>query len=380
MLIPLLLVLATTPPPPPALSKVDPVYHAFAEELERGITAREGGAIDDHVDADRLFARTTQGITAPKKFEEGFKKGLRERGLQFGKQLVGSMDDSSSFRLLRVRTVPGATRALFRSASDSGLNYFDFDLARTQTGEVVIVDIYPYISGEYLSETMRRVYLASMADLEQGLLDKLMGKEQEFLKDLPKMQEMMRLIQEKKFPEALAAYGKMAPSVRKQKQILLMRRIAAEQVGEAEYQKAITEIEQAFPGDPALDLVSIDGHILRKDYAAALRSIDRLDKRVKDPYLQFLRGSVVLGKGDVPEAQKYFQAAIHEDVTLTDAWWALIGLSLQEKQYAETARLLTAIEREVGVELADLRGIEQYEGFVKSAEGKAWLKKRTPKK
>jgi tetratricopeptide (TPR) repeat protein len=380
MLLPLLLVLATTPPPPTAAPEAEPVYRAFAEELERGITAREASALDNHIDLDRLFERTTQGITAPKKFADGFRRGLHEKGLQFGKQIVGAMDDSSSFRLLKVRTVKGTPRALFRYASDAGLNYFDFDLARRPSGEVVVIDIYPYISGEYMSETMRRVYLASMAELDQGLLDKLMGKEQEFLKNMPKMQEMMRLVQEKKFPEALAAYGKLPPAIQKQKQILLMRRIAAEQVGEAEYQQAITDIEQAFPGDPALDLVSIDGHIMRKDYAAALRSIDRLDKRVRDPYLQFLRGSVVLGGGDVPGAQKYFQAAIDEDVTLTDAWWALIGLSLQEKQYGETARLLTAIEREAGVELADLRGIEQYAGFVKSAEGKAWLKKRGAKK
>jgi tetratricopeptide (TPR) repeat protein len=376
MLISLLLVLTTTVPAQPDDSEVKPVYVAFANELERGINAREGQVIDDHVDIDRLFERSTKDIPASKKFADGFKKGMRSQGMQFGAQLVRFMDDSSTFRLLNLRVEKGRTRALYRSASDSGLNYIDFDLARDEKGQVIIVDIYPYIAGEYSSETLRRIYLAGMAELEQGLLDKLMGKEQEFLKNMPKMTQMGRLIQERKHQEALDTYGQMAPVMQKQKSVMLMRLMAAMQVGEAEYQLAIDDLEKTFPGDPSLDLISIDGHVMRQDYAAALRSIDRLDRRVKDPYLQFMRASVMLGKPDVPEAKKYLQLAIKQDVTLTQAWWALISLSLTDKQYAETARLLTGIERDAGVELADLNGISEYEGFVKSREGKAWLKKR----
>jgi hypothetical protein len=379
MLIPLLLVLTTTVPASPPGQEVNPVYVDFANALERGINAREGRVIDDHVDIDKLFERSTQGIPASQKFAEGFKKGMRGQGMQFGAQLVRFMDDSSTFKLLNLRTEKGRTRALYRSASDSGLNYIDFDLARNAKGEAVIIDIYPYMAGEYSSETLRRIYLAGVAEVEQGLLDKLMGKEQEFLKNMPKMTQMGRLIQERKHQEALDMYGQMAPSMQKHKSVMLMRLMASMQVGEAEYQKSIDDLEKTFPGDPSLDLISIDGHVMRKDYAAALRSLDRLDARVKDPYLQFMRASVVLGKENnegVAEAKKYLQLAIKEDVTLTQAWWALISLALQEKQYAETARLLTAIERDAGVELADLNGIVEYEGFVKSAEGKAWIKKR----
>jgi predicted Zn-dependent protease len=116
--------------------------------------------------------------------------------------------------------------------------------------------------------------------------------------------------------------------------------------------------------------------MMRKDYATVMKMIDRLDQRVNDPYLQYLRGSVMLDKGDRKAAVGHFKAAIAGEPTLALAHWVLIGLSLQDKQYKDTARYLDAIERDTSVELSDLGGLEQYAGFVKSPEYKAWKKKR----
>ncbi|WP_224249745.1 tetratricopeptide repeat protein [Hyalangium gracile] len=381
MLLPLLLVLAAAPAAPAAASsELEPAYLAFAQQMEQGITDGQGQVIDSNVDMDQLFARISKGIPAPKEFADSFKEGMRRQGMQFGKQIVALRGENAAFRLLNARTEGGVPRALYRSSSDAGLNYLDFELARNAKGEVIIVDIYTFISGENFSETARRMYIAALADAQKGILDKLMGKEQEFLKELPKMQKMQQLFLEKKYPEVLDTFAKMGASMRQHKPVLLIRMSAAEKVSEAEYQKSIAEFEKAYPGDPSLDLVSIDGHLLRKDYPAVLKTIDRLNRRVKDPYLPFLSASVLLDKGDTAEAKKYFEEAIRTDVHYNDAWFALIGLSLQEKAYADTASLLTRFEKDGGAELSDLTGIKEYEGFVKSPEGKAWLKKRKQKK
>lgn len=375
-----LLVLATQPSAAPTTEArapaMAPAYVAYTAELEHGINTGDASVLDSRLDMERLLERAMRNTSAPKELAQGFAKGARSANMKLGKQLVEARDDESNFHLLRLRMDGGAPHALYRVVSKAGLNYLDFELGRDAAGQVVIVDFYPHITGELFSDTLRRMYLLAAKEAGYNLVDKLMGKEQEFLKNVPKLQAMQRLTQEQKFAEVVTTFGELPPSLRQDKSFLLVRLNAASQLGGAEYQKAIQDFEKAFPNDPSLDLISIDGHLLRKDYAAVMKTIDRLDQRVKDPYLQYLRGSVMLDKGEGKEARRYFQAAIDAEPSLPLPYWVMIGLSLQDKKYKDTARYLTAVERDVGVELGDLEGVEQYAGFVKSPEFKAWKRER----
>jgi tetratricopeptide (TPR) repeat protein len=382
----LLLLLAAKPAAAPAPAAPAPVtqapamdaaYVAFTQALEDGINAGEASALDAHVDLERLIERSTRDTSAPSQFAEGFAKGMRRSGVDMGKQLVNARDEESNFHLLRLRMDGGAPHALYRVISKAGINYLDFELAKNAKGQVVIVDIYPHISGELFSQTLRRMYLMAATEAGHNLMDKMMGKEQEFLKNVPKLQAMQRLTQESKPAEVVKTFRELPPSLRQDKLFLLLRLNAASNLEEAEYQKAIEDFEKAFPNDPSIALISIDGHMMRKDYDSVLKCIDRLDSRVKDPYLHYLRGSVMLDKGDGKEARRFFQAAIDAEPTLLAPYWVLIGLSLQDKKYKDTARYLTAIERDAGVELSELTELEQYAGFVKSPEYKAWNKQRS---
>jgi predicted negative regulator of RcsB-dependent stress response len=377
----LLLVLAAQPTAAAAPAKapaMDPAYVAYTTELVQGINAGDASILDARIDVEQLLERATRNTSAPKAFKDGFATGVRRSGMQLGKQLIASREDDSSFHLLRLRMEGGTPHALYRVvSSQGGVNYLDMELARKADGQVVIVDFYPYITGELFSETMRRMFLQAAREAGYNLVDKLMGKEQDFLKNAPRLQEMQRFVQEQKFAEALKTFNELPPSLRQNKPFLLLRLTAASQLEEAEYQKAIQDFEQAYPNDPCLDLISIDGHMLRKDYATVMKMVDRLDQRVKDPYLQYLRGSVMLDKGDRKAALGYFKAAVAAEPTLALSHWVLIGLSLQDKQYKDTVRYLDAIERDTSVELGELEDLEQYAGFVKSPEYKAWKKKRT---
>jgi hypothetical protein len=84
----------------------------------------------------------------------------------------------------------------------------------------------------------------------------------------------------------------------------------------------------------------------------------------------------MLDKGDRKTALGHFKAALAAEPTLALVHWVLIGLSLQDKQYKDTVRYLDGIERDTRVELGDLEAVEEYAGFVKSREYKAWKKKR----
>jgi tetratricopeptide (TPR) repeat protein len=375
----LLLVLAAQTPAAPATATgpaIDPVYVAYTTELERGISSGDASVLDSRIDVEQLIARSTRGIPAPKGFADAFGQGVRRSGVPLGKQLVAGWDDESDFHLLRMRLDGTTPHALFRVISKAGINYLDLELARDAKGAVVVSDVYPYISGELISDTLRRTYLQAANESGLNVVDKLMGKEQEFIKNLPKLQDMQRFAQQEKFAEVVKTFNELPPSLRQNKSFLLIRLNASSHLEESEYLKAIADFEKAFPNDPSLDLISIDGQMMRKDYAAVMKTIEQLDARVKDPYLHYLRGSVMLEKGDGKEARRYFQSAIDAESRLVMPYWVMISLSLTDKKYKDTARYLTGIERDAGVKLGDLKRLEQYQGFVKSKEYKAWNKER----
>ncbi|WP_163997141.1 hypothetical protein [Pyxidicoccus caerfyrddinensis] len=395
MLLPLIAILATSPATPPAAAaqapigeearaaQLEPAYLDFARAVEKGINAHDGDALDAHLDKDALFKKTTEGVQVPANFAAGFRKGLNQgSALGFGKQLVSAFDEESTFTLLRARAVKGVPRALFRLVSTRGLNYLDLELAKDASGQVRVVDIYPYVAGEFLSETLRRAYLAVAAEANQGLVDRLMGKEQTYLKNLPRMQAMQQAFQAGKYEEALSIYDQFPASFKNYKSVLLLRLQSAAALsvqGEA-YAQAIADYEKALPNDPSVELVAFDGYLLRKDHAGAIRVLDRLDRRVRDPYLSVLRGNVMLDKGDTAEARRHYEAAITAEPTLLVGHWSLAGLALQEKQYKELGERLDAIEATGLVHLNDLEGTANYEGFVKSPEYKVWKKRRAARK
>jgi tetratricopeptide (TPR) repeat protein len=352
-------------------------YEVFAREVERGIAGGRAEALT--LDVDALAERATADVPAPEKFRAGFVQGMKKGALgnSLGKQLVDAVRAGGRLTLLRTWGSKSGGRALYRMMSESGVNYLDLHLERPGSGPIKVVDCYPYISGETIGESLRRVYLLATSEAKLGVIDRLMGKEQEFLRNVHLLKEMQRYQGEKKYAEVIATFDKLPPSLKKERVFLLGRFNAASSLGDdREYRRAIEDYEAALPGDPSLDLVSIDGHFLRKQYDEALASVDRLDARVHDPYLEFMRGSILLEKGDRAGAKRRFRAAIAAEPGLQAPYWTLVDLSMAEKDFRTTAELLTAVEEDAGVELADLEEVEGFEEFTRSREYRAWKKRR----
>jgi tetratricopeptide (TPR) repeat protein len=149
---------------------------------------------------------------------------------------------------------------------------------------------------------------------------------------------------------------------------------------EKAYLATIEEIEKLFPNDPALDLISIDGLYLRKNFAELDKVVDGLDRRLGgDAYLDLLRGGFWLEAEDLDRASKHYRRAIERDPTMVDAWWSLITIALQGKDWKETGRLLSVIERDLKIALPDLEQTPDYAEFVKSADYADWKKARSAK-
>lgn len=354
-------------------------FEAFALGVARGL--EEGRAEAFPIDLDVLAERITDGVPAPAKLREGFVAGMKRAGPDFlGKELVRSVSRGGAARILRVSGGKGEGRALLRVTGEEGLRYFDLHLRRARAGEVKIVDVFVFTAGEDLSQSMRKLYLMVAADADVGLLDRLMGKEREILAHAKALKAMNDARREGRHADFLALYDELPAALKAERVFLLARIAAASALGdEKRWLRAIEDFERALPGDPTLDLVSVDGFLLRKEYDKALASADRLDARVADPYLEFWRGSILLMKGDRQGAKRRLRAAIAREPTLADPYWTLIDLAQQDGEFAAVAELLTAVERDAGVELRDLEEVPEFAAFVRSKEYPAW-KKRSSKR
>ena len=103
---------------------------------------------------------------------------------------------------------------------------------------------------------------------------------------------------------------------------------------------AVAELEKIAGGDdsPRADLALISAKLREKDYAGALKAIDRLETKMPDQALPLqLRGRVLALKNDVPGATKAFEAALTREPKYFPAVAALAALDLAAKN-PEAAR------------------------------------------
>ena len=89
-----------------------------------------------------------------------------------------------------------------------------------------------------------------------------------------------------------------------------------------------------------------------------------------------LRAGVLVRAGRAEAAIATLAEVTERAPTDPQAYWGLIGLMLERREFSEVAKWLTRIDRQAGVALRDLRTISEYKEFVESPEGRGWLSSR----
>jgi len=345
-------------------------YEDLARRIEAVVAKRDGQAFDALLDLEPMLAEATRGLAVSPADMEAFKKGFRS-SFSLSRHIFDALQKSGTYTLLRLRRVDGRQRAVFRMKGDTGFNYHEY-IFSTGTDELRAQDLYVYMTGELMSQTLRRNAMNGFAG-SKGFVAKLLGTDREYLKNMDKMKAMKEHLDRGEFQEGLAVYAKLPKSLRSEKTYLIARLQLASGSGDNDaYVKAIEDFEKSHPGDPALDLLSIDGFLLKKDYARALASIDRLDERVGgDPYLDVIRANVHIEAGDPAKARECARRALKKDPRIDDALWSLVTLSLHEKDWKETVALLGRLEKEFGATI-EVESVPLYEEFTKSPEYARW--------
>ena len=256
-----------------------------------------------------------------------------------------------------------------------GVNYIEFLVKQGRDHKIRAIDLYPYISGELITESLHRTLLPSAVSESRSFLEKLVRKEQDFVLDLPRMRPISEAIQQGRKKDALRLLDDLRPETKKVKMVMLMRLQAAQAGDEQTYLATLEQFRTLFPNDPCLDLQLIDYYSLTKQPDELLKTIDRLDKPVGgDPYWNYIRASQATERGDRAEAGRLGRLVIEQEPSFKPAYFFLIGLSFQDGQHEETLEWLKRIHEKLGTTFKDLTTVKEYAGFVKSPQYKEWLK------
>jgi hypothetical protein len=363
----------------------DEECRALAATIETAVQAGNRAAFSALIDWDEILKRATVGIDVPEASRSGFIQGVKssmeqEQGLV--PQIVGTIKDGGSYKFLRRGIRDGRKTILFRLVtSDSNVaNYHEFILGRRPDGKIRAVDAYILLSGELISQSVRRLYIPVAARTAHGLLDRLPGTERVFLKNVPQFERMTTEVRNGHPAEALKIYHQLPPEMKKDKGVLLIRLQAAQDVSDLEYSRAIDDFRATHPDLACVELLSIGYYLLKKDAPRALACIDRFEKALGgDPYLNVTRANIHAEANEYDAARTDARTAIAQDPTLQDAYWTLVTISLQEHQFADTVKLLNQLEDRFHVPLGDMTLLPVFAEFVQSPEYQTWKARPRPK-
>lgn len=353
---------------------------AFAREVVAAFEAKDRTKLDAVIDWRTLVDIGTEGLELTEKDRSDFFLGVRKSvssEFGFAGQINAVATQGGTLRCMGERKRQGKTVLLFRMTypmEQGGMGYYEYLPRRFPDGKVRAADIYIYLSGEFLSETLRRLMLPMIAERSRTILDRLVTGEQDLVQDLPRVSQAGQLIGQGKAAEALAIFKSLRPGTMKHKAVLLGRLRAAQEVDEKDYLAVMDELQKLFPNDPCLDLVAIDARLLRKDYAGALEAIDRLDRSVgNDPYLDVIRAGVHELQGDLKGALECARRAAEREPTLIDAHWTILGLELKQRDHGAVLAQMKEIHQKFGLSFDDIKDNEAYADFVKSPKYADWI-------
>lgn len=341
-------------------------YVTMCREIEAAVTTGDGEAFDRYFDLETFLEAVSVGMNP--EMRAGFKEGMRQT-LRIGRQMHDSLGPSGHYRLLRMHSVNGAPRALFRTVGQQGLNYHDLVLGRDKAQKVCFTDFYAYASGELMSDTIKHLTAQIVPPQPGQPLDPESAA-------LLRIGEVRQLVAANRGREAVDLLNTMPAKTQQLKIMQLLRVTAAVQISEPEYMKALESYRKLFGDDPSADLVSLDMHLMKKSYDQFFAAVDRLDKAVGgDPYLDTMRCAVYVETGDLATARKCADKSATADPKLFEAQDALLTVAIKQKDHPTTVKQLDLMERDFGLKWKDLRTVDMFADFVKSPQYQDWAKR-----
>jgi hypothetical protein len=362
-------------------SRPDPATEAecreFAADLQAAIHANDQARTARLIGLAEPFRTAVRDFDGTPEYRKELLKVCDQKAAAhpFVPLLLAEVRNGGQLKLLRVHSVDGRPRALFRTIrADGTVGYLDFIPARFPGGRLGIEDIYVPAATELFSQSVRRIALAIAAEEGGGPPGHPPTSDRTWTAHLPKWNAMLQAMTAEKWEEAIASYKSMPGTMQTNRTVLLHYVQAALLGSDAEYIRAIEAFRRHFPDDPAVKVHNVDYFRMTRQHAAAVEAIEHAEQILGgDPSLRALR-AVEMAKGwRFPEARATAEQAIEDEPTLTWAYLSRIRVSLLETNHSDTLTWLKKMAEATGHEPSELSRDRDFDLFVRSPQYSEWL-------
>ena len=349
----------------------------LVKSIEAAVAHQDMNAFNAMIDEEQMVDRILAGLDASNAFRTSFMQGMREGGglANLSREIMGSVQQGGDYIFVRMVQSGEEIHPLFRLTlpESGGMNYHELIISVDAQKQPRIADIHVYLSGELLSQSIRRLVLPAVASENSGILAKLTGAESAFLNHVSTMQKINDLSRSQQYSEALALFQTLPESLQKDKTVLLTKLIVAQGVGDTEYTSVIRDLEKYYPNDPARDFRAMDLLAMQGQHDNLIKTVDRLIASIQDPYLNILKVNSLLELNRIDEAHKAVADAKAASPDRIDVYWTETSIALKEQNHIATAALLDEISEKFGMTFNDLNEVSEYASFAQSEIGKEWM-------
>ncbi|MGB0838756.1 MAG: tetratricopeptide repeat protein [Chitinophagales bacterium] len=352
-------------------------YIEFSKSLENAVNRGEAVFFNQHFDLQQILSDVVTTIVAPTNFQEGFVLGVKEN-LDVGTQISGSLGIKGNYTFLRLLNYPEKPTALFRIVSEQeGINYHAIQLGKNSQDDIKIKDFYIYMGGMAFSETIRRLYLSSLTEIQNELsLEDMSAEDYAFVIHMSMVDSIGLLTQSRQNEKALSTISRLPEILQRDKMILMMRTNLAYNTSPEAYQKAITDFKIYYPEDPVVNLIQLDFALTDKKYETAFTLMDELDAAIGgDPYLKVMKADIYNMEGNDKMAEALLRRAIKEEPEGEEAYWSMIDLLLRQERHSEVTALFPQMEKHFKVNPAEFLLEDGYDEFWISEAYQVWESK-----
>jgi tetratricopeptide (TPR) repeat protein len=245
---------------------------------------------------------------------------------------------NGSFRLVRGFVKNEEMHLLFRAFGDGGMNYQDITIIKVKDS-LRAADIFSYQLGEsYARLFSYQIPDTGKTDVQASLTPR--GKYGIIFDDA---------MSQKNYNVARSAFEKFDDEAQSDKHLSLQYMLACEHLSEKLFRKSVDHYISLFPEEPTPYLLMMKEYVNTKNYRDYSRAIDKLDTLVHiDPFLNYLRGNVVMKLRDLQAALHFYQEAFDYDPGIWQNTEKLVECKVVSNELVQASEAIILYSRTPG--------------------------------
>ena len=358
---------APTEPSPDAKAEAD----AFAAALGEALGAEDAAALAALFDVEGLADAVCEGLPLSHPRMRGFREGT-VKGLHTSIDWIVKswIDGESTVKGVVVRGGVPAVRV--RLVSGDGISFLDLAL-RSEAGKARIVDIHNHALGGGMVEDARASAAPMLAELDRGLLARLVGSPGVTGEDYKVLTRMAEHVRGGDFAAVRADYDRLPSALRDACSVVAMHLLALQRLEDDTAYAAALERAAEKVDDGAFDLMLVDLHFLRGDHDKAIACVDSFMAAVgRDAALLALQATLLRAKGDLPAARERLREALELEPTCVYAHAQGLDVLLAVCEFAAVRDSMRFLEEHAGYSFSGNLEDPVWEEFKRAPESQEW--------